>query len=71
MNRYIDKLRAGEQAPIKVDGNIIVDGNHRYAAGVIEGKPPATTPGTVAPSQVPKAQPFKDIKVTPTDYGNH
>lgn len=72
VNRYIDMLRTGSEAPpIKVDGDIIVDGNHRYAAGVLEGKLPATTPGTVAPSQAPKAKPVKDIKVTSTDYGNN
>jgi len=34
IQRYIDRLNAGEQAPpIKMDGNVIVDGNHRYIAG--------------------------------------
>ena len=33
---------AGEIAPaIKVDGNMIVDGNHRYIAGRILGQEPA------------------------------
>jgi hypothetical protein len=72
VNRYIDLLREGGEAPpIKVDGDIIVDGNHRYAAGVLEGESPTTTPGTVAPSQAANAKQFKDVKVTETDYGNH
>jgi len=34
VQQYVDKLLKREVAPaIKVDGNIIVDGNHRYVAG--------------------------------------
>jgi hypothetical protein len=41
VQQYVDKLLAGEVAPaIKVDGNIIVDGNHRYIAGRILGREP-------------------------------
>ncbi len=37
----VDQLAAGSPAPpIKVDGSIIVDGNHRYIAGQIRGQPP-------------------------------
>lgn len=34
---YVDRILAGETdiPPIKVDGNIIVDGNHRYIASRI------------------------------------
>jgi len=72
VNRYMDKIRGGQTAPpIKVDGNVIVDGNHRYAAGVLTGKPPATTPGTASPSQVRNARPFGQMKVDPKDWGNH
>ena len=39
---YVDRLLAGEVAPaIKVDGQMIVDGNHRYIAGRILGQEPA------------------------------
>lgn len=39
VQRYVDKLLAGEVPPaIKVDGNMIVDGNHRYIAGQILGQ---------------------------------
>lgn len=42
---YVDKLASGSPAPpIKVDGSIIVDGNHRYIAGRIMGQEPAIQP---------------------------
>ncbi|WP_159397341.1 hypothetical protein [Sorangium cellulosum] len=45
IQRYVDKLFAGEVAPaIKVDGKIIIDGNHRYIAGRILGQEPAVQP---------------------------
>ncbi len=41
VQQYVDKLLAGEAAPaIKVDGGMIVDGNHRYIAGRIVGQEP-------------------------------
>jgi len=41
----VDQLLAGEKAPaIKVDGPMIVDGNHRYIAGRILGQEPAIQP---------------------------
>jgi len=72
VNRYVDRIRTGQTPPaIKVDGNIIVDGNHRYAAGVLTGKAPATTPGVASPTQIRNAKPFGEIKVDPKDWGNH
>ena len=42
---YVNQLAAGSEAPaIKVDGWIIVDGNHRYIAGRIMGQEPAIQP---------------------------
>ncbi len=39
VQQYVDKLLAGEVPPaIKVDGSMIVDGNHRYIAGQILGR---------------------------------
>jgi hypothetical protein len=41
VQEYVDKILAGEAAPaIKVDGNIIVDGHHRYIAGRVLGQEP-------------------------------
>jgi hypothetical protein len=45
VQRYVDRPLAGETPPaIKVDGKIIVDGNHRYIAGRIVGQDPPTQP---------------------------
>ncbi|MEQ5209033.1 RHS repeat-associated core domain-containing protein, partial [Proteus sp. fly-1067] len=45
IQRYVDRLLKGDVAPpIKVDGNVIVEGNHRYVAGKIVGKIPETVP---------------------------
>ena len=42
---FVDDLLAGRTAPpIKVDGAMIVDGNHRYIAGRILGKEPGIQP---------------------------
>lgn len=56
VQQYVDKILAGEIAPaIKVDGKIIVDGNHRYIAGRILGREPEVIqwpggrPDTVVP----------------------
>jgi len=38
IQRYVARLNAGEKAPpIKIDGDVIVDGNHRYIAGKMQG----------------------------------
>ena len=72
VNRYVDKINAGEKAPsIKVDGSFLVDGNHRYVAGLLTDKLLETTPGTASPTQVKSAKPFGRVKVDPKDWGNH
>jgi hypothetical protein len=39
---FVDRLLSGETPPaIKVDGQMLVDGNHRYIAGRIVGQDPA------------------------------
>ncbi|MEO1805653.1 MAG: hypothetical protein AAFU33_12625, partial [Bacteroidota bacterium] len=39
VQRYVKKLDDGlTPPPIKVDGNVIVEGNHRYVAGRVYGK---------------------------------
>jgi hypothetical protein len=45
IQQFVDRLLAGEAAPaIKVDGAMIVDGNHRYIAARIAGLPVAIQP---------------------------
>jgi RHS repeat-associated protein len=71
VENYVRRLEAGQVAPpIKVDGSIIVDGNHRYVAGRLVGREPAQTAGTVSPSQATRARPVQDLKVDPNDWGN-
>lgn len=42
VQNYVNKLLAGQVAPaIKVDGRMLVDGNHRYISGRIVGQEPA------------------------------
>jgi RHS repeat-associated protein len=66
---YVKLLEQGKVAPgIKVAEGVIVDGNHRYVAGKVLGKVPATTPGTLPPSQIPLIQPVKNLKIDPFDW---
>ena len=45
IQQFVDRLLAGAVAPaIKVDGAMIVDGNHRYIASRIAGLPVAIQP---------------------------
>jgi hypothetical protein len=64
----VDQLAAGSPAPpIKVDGSIIVDGNHRYIAGQIMGQPPAVQPW---PGGNPaRVVPWWKQVIDPTDWG--
>lgn len=52
--------------PVKMDGNTIVDGNHRIVAGLLCNQIPASTPGT-APLSKPRI-PLKDIQPDPIDW---
>ncbi|MDK1377244.1 MULTISPECIES: SpvB/TcaC N-terminal domain-containing protein [unclassified Sinorhizobium] len=71
VERYVRRLEAGEIAPpIKVSGNAIVDGNHRYVAGRLVGREPARTAGTLSPSQHARLQPVEKLKIDPVDWGN-
>ena len=72
VQRYVDRLLAGEVAPaIKMDGQIIVDGNHRYVAGKLLGQTPEVAAGTAPASRAAAAKPISEIKIDPTDWGNH
>ena len=67
VNRYIGKLNAGEVAPaIKVDGDVIAGGNHRAAAGYIQGTRPAEIGGRLDPTKT-TTFPLEQIKVSPID----
>jgi hypothetical protein len=60
---YVDRLIAGEVAPaIKVDGAIIVDGNHRYIAGRVMGREPAIQPWAGGRGPI---VPWNEIKISP------
>src|SRR6185295_3685942 len=45
VKRYFDKLNENQNPnPIKTDNNIIIDGHHRYVAGILFGREPETIP---------------------------
>ena len=71
IQRYVDRLLAGDTAPaIKMDGNVIVDGNHRYIAAKILGLEPDVVPWVLPPNKVGMTKPISDVKVDPADWGN-
>lgn len=66
---YVDMIEQGRMpSPIKTDGDIIVDGNHRYIAGLLCRIEVVRTPGT-APLSVPR-YPIRQIKVDELDWRN-
>jgi hypothetical protein len=52
--------------PVKMNGNTIVDCNHRMVAGLLCNQIPASTPGTALLSK-PRI-PLKDIQPDPIDW---
>ncbi|MFL7962270.1 hypothetical protein ACEI36_08465 [Pseudomonas kielensis] len=71
IQRYVDRLLQGEIAPpIKMDGNVIVDGNHRYIAAKILGMEPKVDPGILTSYKATKQKPIVEIEVTSVDWGN-
>ncbi|WP_456090329.1 RHS repeat domain-containing protein [Neisseria sp.] len=65
--RYTALIERGSIAPpVKMDGNTIVDGNHRMVAGLLCNQIPASTPGT-APLSKPRI-PLRDIQPDPIDW---
>ncbi|SFW24947.1 filamentous hemagglutinin family N-terminal domain-containing protein [Pseudomonas sp. NFACC19-2] len=71
VQRYVDRLLKGDIAPaIKMDGNVIVDGNHRYIAAKILGRNPDVTPGALPPNKVGQTKPVSELKVDEVDWGN-
>lgn len=66
---YVVMLEQGsEPPPIHVAGNILVNGHHRYVAGLLCGIEVARIPGTAAFS-VP-TYPIRQIKIDVVDWGN-
>jgi len=64
----VDQLAAGSPAPpIRVDGSIIVDGNHRYIAGQIMDDVPAIQPWPGGNSG--RVVPWWEQVIDPTDWG--
>jgi len=64
----VDQLAAGSPAPpIRVDGSIIVDGNHRYIAGQIMDDVPAIQPWPGGNSS--RVVPWWKQVIDPTDWG--
>jgi hypothetical protein len=44
---YVDLIEGGGlPPPIKIDGDVIIDGNHRFIAGLLCREIPLTVPGT-------------------------
>ncbi len=61
---WVYEIEAGAPVPpIHVDGNVIVDGNHRYIAGMLCGKPAPIQPWT-APLTRPRI-PMRDLQIQP------
>ena len=68
VQRFVERLREGEEPPaIQVDGDVIVDGYHRYVAGMIVGRHPPTRPGRVGYAKPPI--PWKDVTFDLEDWG--
>ena len=64
---YYEKLVDGKiPPPIKVENDIVIEGHHRYTAGMLFGKLPDTIPWT-APLSVEKIF-WKDIVVDESDW---
>ncbi|WP_263263107.1 filamentous hemagglutinin N-terminal domain-containing protein [Pseudomonas sp. RIT-PI-S] len=71
VQRYVDRLLNGDVAPaIKMDGNVIIDGNHRYIAAKILGRVPDVTIGVLSPSKVGQTKPVSSLNVDEFDWGN-
>jgi len=69
VQRNVDALLSGSPSPaIKVDGNVIVDGHHRFVAGQIVRQPPSVQPGILSPGQAGQVQPVQSLKVDPKDW---
>ncbi len=72
IQRYVDRLLAGETPPpIRMDGDLIVDGNHRYIAARILGRYVEVTQWTSPGSLQSKRSSISNISIDLADWGNH
>ena len=53
-----------------MDGNVIVDGNHRYIAAKILGREPDIIPGILTSYKAEKKKPTVNLEISPSDWGN-
>ncbi|MGB5969458.1 MAG: hypothetical protein WBG70_14180, partial [Spirulinaceae cyanobacterium] len=70
IQRYVELIRQGvDMGTIKVDGDIIVDGHHRYIASQIAGVDFQQIPW-IRPTfkQSQPSNPVGDIEISPIDY---
>jgi filamentous hemagglutinin len=70
IERYVELLKSGEDmGNIKIDGDIIVDGHHRYIASQIAGIEIRQLPGTRADfkKSLP-SKPISQIDLDSVDY---
>ncbi|MHA6572571.1 ParB N-terminal domain-containing protein [Pseudomonas yamanorum] len=71
IQRYVDRLLNGDVAPpIKMDGDVIVDGNHRYIASKILGREPTVDPGVLTDYKASKKRPTVNLEISPLDWDN-
>jgi filamentous hemagglutinin len=70
IQRYVEQMRQGvDMGAIKVDGNIIVDGHHRYIASQIAGVELRQIPGVRPTFQINQpTNPIQNINILPIDY---
>ncbi|MBH5319866.1 Hint domain-containing protein [Paenibacillus sp. GSMTC-2017] len=69
IQRYVNMALSGQKAPpIHVDDGVLVDGYHRYIAGLIIGQIPAYRPYSGARPDL--AVPWNSLKIDPEDWDN-
>lgn len=56
--------------PITIDGNIIVEGHHRFISAKLCKQEPPRKEGTLAPHRKGIEYPLKNIEISPNDFGN-
>lgn len=61
-------MKAQIAPAIKMDGEVIVDGNHQYIAAKILGREINVDPGVLTSYKESKVKPVADLKITPNEY---